>query len=233
MLRRNTPLAIVVGTLLVIASTACGGDDDAVSGDDTSPGTEESVGSTSTSGEEPPVSTEPTEQPQQTDGADDAATSDPETAPDPTDGETTTDDDPFAAFLGDLAQPCTVISADEMSALLGGTVETDDTYATDCFYNPIETPSETFDVHTSTLALPDEACLELLQTEPILPGETVVPAPDYGDHASLITTESAAEIQACQGGIAFDVSVLGDGLQPPEDMEAVARSVLDLLIERT
>ena len=45
--------------------------------------------------------------------------------------------------------------------------------------------------------------------------------------------ESAAEIQACQGGIAFDVSVLGDGLQPPEDMEAVARSVLDLLIERT
>jgi hypothetical protein len=140
--------------------------------------------------------------------------------------------DPFDPLLGDLPQPCTLISSDEVAAVIGTDLVSDDTFATDCFYEPTDTSTGGATVHTATLALPADQCADFIQTEAFLPGEEVEAASGYGDLATLITTDHSAEYQVCSAGIAFSVSVNGDS-DNADQLKSLAADILNLLIERS
>ncbi len=132
--------------------------------------------------------------------------------------------------IGDLPRPCEFISAEDMSTLLGVEVTSEEEYGSDCFYIPVAGFGAGFDAHTSALALSPEDCRFLLQTEPILPGETVEPATDYGDLASIITTATSTQIEVCAPEAAVMVTVSGSESDRHDERLAAARQIVDMIL---
>ena len=229
--RRHTRRAAAMVMALSLASTACGG-----AGNDAAPPKESAAGATS---DDAASAANDGSVDDSIDGAMDSAddTSSGDTASrtseedEPPTSEGNESGDAFDPFLGDLPQPCTVISAEEIGAIVGTAVTADETFATDCFYEPTDVAAGGLTVHTSTLSFGDE-CSEFIQTEQFVPQESVEPAPEYGDLAALITTDGTSQYQVCADGVAFSVAVLGL-FEPDGELRAIAAEILDLLMARS
>ncbi len=221
--------AMVVALSLAFTGCGRGGDDAAPPADNTNGAGSDDVDTATTDGSIDGSMVDPTDEVVGgvvDEVVDDASTGDAAGAA----GDGDESDDVFAPFLGDLPEPCTVITAEEIGAVIGTAVTADDTYSTDCFYEPTDVAAAGLTVRTSTLAIGD-ACSEFIQTEPFVPGESVEPAPEYGDLAALITSDGTSQYQVCADGIAFSVAVIGSF--ESNDPRAIAAEILDLLMERS
>jgi hypothetical protein len=136
------------------------------------------------------------------------------------------------ALRGDLPPPCSYVDAAAMSTILGVEVTAEESFATDCFYEPVAGYGAGLDAHTGAFAVSEQECGYFLQTEPALPGEAVDPAPEYGELASVITTEYSTEIVACVAGAAISVSVSGVESGNEQQRLAAAQAILADMISK-
>lgn len=131
---------------------------------------------------------------------------------------------------GDVGHPCSFIDAAEMSTILHNEVEIDDSFETDCFYEPVGGYEAGLGVHSSVWMVPSTACPTLIQTEPIFPDQTVEPAPAYGEAAAIITSEGSLEIQTCTDVAAVFVIVSGTEGTSGVDRLATAKTIIDEIL---
>ncbi|KAA3637191.1 MAG: hypothetical protein DWP92_08300 [Armatimonadetes bacterium] len=129
-----------------------------------------------------------------------------------------------------MAHPCSFIDAVEMSSILNNEVEVDDSFETDCFYEPVGGYGAGLGVHSSVYPVPSTDCPILIQTEPIFPDQTVEPAPAYGETAATITSEGALEIQTCTDVAAVFVIVSGTEGTSGVDRLATAKTIIDEIL---
>lgn len=135
-------------------------------------------------------------------------------------------------LVADLDPPCSHVDAKEASEILGTEVLAEESFGTDCFYEPTAGYGEgRLDAHLAVYNLPADDCPGALQTDPIFPGETVEPAP-YGDAASIIIGNYSTEIEVCTAGVYLFVAVSGDELTDPEADRVAAEALLELLLGR-
>ncbi|MCP3988769.1 MAG: hypothetical protein GY724_06835 [Actinomycetia bacterium] len=167
--------------------------------------------------------------------ADTTADTDTDTTTTPDDTSSGGDSD-SPIDLGEFGglEPCTLITEAEIGDLVGTDVVADETFDTDCFYVPAAGADTGLVVHTGAVALPgDECVIEMLQTDPIFPGEEVVSAEGFGGQGSVISSVGTVKIEICtESGTYLNSSVLGNESNSRQELEAIAGSVLDLLIDR-
>lgn len=119
-----------------------------------------------------------------------------------------------------------------MSNILGVEVTTEESFATDCFYEPVAGYGAGLDAHTGALVVSEQECGDFLQTEPVLAGEAVETAPEYGELASVITTEFSTEIVVCASGAALSVTVSGVESGNEQQRLLAAKAILDDMLSQ-
>ncbi len=134
-------------------------------------------------------------------------------------------------FRGDLPAPCSFLDGPTMTGILGSEVTVEESFGTDCFYEPVGGMAAGPSAQTSAWAMPEADCVNFLQTEPIFPGEVVAAAPGYGDRGTLITSEYSTSLDVCVAGAEVIVKIMGEpSVTTPEQRLAAAQAVLEAIV---
>jgi hypothetical protein len=130
----------------------------------------------------------------------------------------------------DVPPACELATAAEVSALVGVELAAGETMGGECSYEPAGEFS--LFLTAGAFPVPTEECAVWLPSEPLFEEETVEPAPEFGDHATIITAEFRTDYFVCASGTAVSVEMIGPETMTAEEQRSVAAGVMELMLGR-